>query len=135
MRALHDLAVTGPVAGQSHSQPSDPPTVHVCRNFSPKPRTSSSMVIREGYSTTHPFLLLGRPSPNPALTQPCNRLCKHALIAAVYMPGLFALCSVKAAVEGSCWVLMTLVFGQADLSECSGSVTCILGSPPSLHAW
>ena len=37
-RTLHDLAVIGPVAGQSNSQPSDPPTVHVCRNFSPKPR-------------------------------------------------------------------------------------------------
>ena len=66
-RALHDLAVTGSVAEQSHSQPSDPRTVHVCRNFSPKPKDQQLHDDQEGYSTTHPFLLPGRPSPDPAL--------------------------------------------------------------------
>ena len=102
---------------------SDPPTVHVCRNFSPKPKDWQLHEDQRGLfnNTSLPF---ARP------TQPCDRLCKDALmIAALYIPSLFAFCSVKAGVEGSCWVFMTLEFGQADLSERSGSVTRNVGTP------
>ena len=78
-RALHDLAVTGSVAGQSHSQPSDPPIVelqssllqlYMCAGtFHQSQSTSSSIIIKEDYSTTHrvPFARPTQPWPSPAI--------------------------------------------------------------------